>query len=85
MYLQSTKETIMEYHLDIFKMPTKVDNKPSENFSIMVGILHVAFVNKIADNKWEVKVLWEHAFPYESNIFPSAKLAEAAIMKRLKI
>lgn len=72
-------------HVKYVEMPMMVNNKPSENVSIMIGILHVAFIDKQEDGQWKVTLLWPHAFQHESNLFPNKKEAIFAVKQRLFI
>lgn len=60
-------------------MPMKVDNKPSNNVSIMIGLLHVAMINEMEDGRYKVEVLWPDAFPGDSGIFNSRTAAISAV------
>lgn len=64
------------------EMPMRVNNQPSENVSLMIGILHVAFIDKQEDGQWKVTTLWPHAFK-DMDLFPNKGAAIFAVKQRL--
>lgn len=64
-------------------MPMKVNNKPSNNVSVMIGVLHVAFIEEQPDGKYKIKTLWEHAFPYGTDVCDTKEEALFKVKERL--
>jgi hypothetical protein len=64
-------------------IPTVVNNKPSNNIAVMIGILHVAFIEEQPDGQWKIKVVWEHAFPYGTDLYRTKPEALAKVKQLL--
>lgn len=66
-------------------IPTVVNNKPSNNVAITVGLLQVAHITEEPDGKFHIKSLWPHNFPLGTHIHPNVRDAIAAVKVLLQV